>query len=258
MLNNMDLNRLNSLTKYPSIPTYHIMGDKNRLTNDINPAPKDKQLFLTEKVDGTNVRIVVLPDGNWLIGSREEFLLIKGGNPIGTDSPNILDAIRSFAEETIIAPVIENQIVVLFFELFGGRIGSFKSYTIHNTRSWRCFDILTIPNYDEILSHTREWISSWRQHGKGQFLANINPICNQYGIQTVPYLGKVNSLPTTHEETLEWLKENCPSSKVKLDNKASGNPEGVVVRTEDRSYIVKIRYQDINRAIQAKKGQYHA
>ena len=32
----------------------------------------DGEIILTEKVDGTNSRIVLLPDGNFVLGSTEE------------------------------------------------------------------------------------------------------------------------------------------------------------------------------------------
>ena len=73
----LDLRKLNSATKYPSIPTYHSLGERGRLLDQcIDLAEQD--LVATEKVDGTNSRIIILPDGMYLIGSREELLHAKG------------------------------------------------------------------------------------------------------------------------------------------------------------------------------------
>lgn len=52
---------------------------------------------LTEKVDGTNSRIIVLPDGSYLIGSREELLYARG-DLIGNPALGIVDALRDVAE----------------------------------------------------------------------------------------------------------------------------------------------------------------
>ncbi len=71
-LRSCDLNKLNSMTKYPSIPTYHALGDKGALLEQT--VSFDGEIILTEKIDGTNSRIVLLPDGNFVLGSREELL----------------------------------------------------------------------------------------------------------------------------------------------------------------------------------------
>ena len=52
-LKDMDLRKLNSITKYPSIPTYHKIGEKGVLEDEVVSFGSDK-IILTEKVDGTN------------------------------------------------------------------------------------------------------------------------------------------------------------------------------------------------------------
>ena len=65
----VDLRLLNSLTKYPSIPTYHTLDPRDGgLTDPATVFSGD--VIATEKVDGTNSRLVLLPDGSYLIGSR--------------------------------------------------------------------------------------------------------------------------------------------------------------------------------------------
>lgn len=70
---NMDLSALNSLTKYPSIPTYHDLDPANGSLLNTTVAYTGPVIG-TEKIDGTNSRIVSLPDGTYILGSREEFL----------------------------------------------------------------------------------------------------------------------------------------------------------------------------------------
>jgi ATP-dependent RNA circularization protein (DNA/RNA ligase family) len=53
------------MTKYPSIPTYHTLGDKGILLEET--ISFDSEVILTEKVDGTNSRIILLPDGTFVI-----------------------------------------------------------------------------------------------------------------------------------------------------------------------------------------------
>ncbi|MFI7515873.1 hypothetical protein ACIBVK_20520 [Micromonospora echinofusca] len=57
---------------------------------------------LTEKVDGTNARIVGLPGGAYLIGSREELLYARG-DLIGNPALGIVDALRDVAERLSVA-----------------------------------------------------------------------------------------------------------------------------------------------------------
>ena len=57
----VDLGRLNSITKYPSIPTYHPMGDRGELRD--GPLPFRGTVIATEKVDGTNSRVILLTSG---------------------------------------------------------------------------------------------------------------------------------------------------------------------------------------------------
>lgn len=49
--------------------------------------------------------------------------------------------------------------------------------------------------------------------------------------------------------SLAWLSETLLRTRVALAEAASGHPEGVVVRTEDRSVIAKIRYEDYKRTV---------
>src|SRR3954470_23466594 len=67
----VDLRTVNSVTKYPSIPTYHELDPRNGGLLD-TCVSFDGTVIGTEKVDGTNSRIILLPDGAWLLGSREE------------------------------------------------------------------------------------------------------------------------------------------------------------------------------------------
>jgi hypothetical protein len=58
----VDSSALNSLTKYPSIPTYHTLdaGNGGLLETSID---FEGRVIGTEKVHGTNSRIISLPGG---------------------------------------------------------------------------------------------------------------------------------------------------------------------------------------------------
>src|ERR1700735_5803566 len=79
----VDLGKLNSMTKYPSILTYHALGDKGVLQETVQ-VPFSGRIICTEKVDGTNTRLIFCPDGSALVGSREDLLWERRdmtGNP---------------------------------------------------------------------------------------------------------------------------------------------------------------------------------
>lgn len=59
---NVDLSKLNSATKYPSILTYHVIGAKGILQDDVlTYFPAATTLIGTEKIDGTNARMIFMP-----------------------------------------------------------------------------------------------------------------------------------------------------------------------------------------------------
>ena len=80
----MDIQKLNSATKYPSILSYHQHGQKGLLTENLNCTPTtgaQSLLGCTEKLNGSNARIILFLDkGQWrfVIGSRETLLYTNG------------------------------------------------------------------------------------------------------------------------------------------------------------------------------------
>jgi hypothetical protein len=69
-----ELRKLNSATQYPSILTYHVLGQRGRLTEARTADFRDEartDVIVTEKIDGTNARIILPPRGagSALVGS---------------------------------------------------------------------------------------------------------------------------------------------------------------------------------------------
>ncbi|WP_197999772.1 RNA ligase family protein [Gimesia chilikensis] len=125
----LDLTKLNSATKYPSIPTYHALGERGALlaeTVDFNGEP----LIATEKVDGTNSRIILMPNGCYLIGSREELLHARG-DLIHNPALGIVETLKPTADrivETVSTPA--DVITVVYLETYGGKTtAAAKQYT---------------------------------------------------------------------------------------------------------------------------------
>ncbi|MEM8533087.1 MAG: RNA ligase family protein [Chloroflexota bacterium] len=211
----------------------------------------------TEKVDGTNARIIFLPDGNFILGSREELLFAKG-DLIGNPALGIVDALKDKAEAMGLS-IVEHEIVTFYCEVYGGKVtAASKQYTGERKVGFRLFDIGRIEHYDAILRQGPEQISSWREHG-GQSFVNEETLvasAKEHGFEQTPRIVQISAtqLPTGIEETLQFLSTAIATSQCVLDGSAGGEPEGLVIRTADRSQIAKLRFQDYRRTLKRRKS----
>ena len=100
-------------------------------------------------------------------------------------------------------------------------------------------------------------IAHWRDNGGQPYVDadQIVKIAEEIGFQTVPALfdADASELPTDLAETYRFLLK-FESSHCKLDEDANGVPEGVVVRSSDRSRIAKIRREDYERTLKCRKN----
>ena len=111
-------------------------------------------------------------------------------------------------------------------------------------------------NFDEMFALPADKIAHWRDNG-GQLYVDTDAIVRlaaEIGFQTVPPLFDANasSLPTDLEGTYQFLL-GFKTSLCKLDDEANGIPEGVVVRSPDRSRIAKLRREDYERTLKRRK-----
>ena len=274
-----DLAALNSATKYPSIPTYHTLDPKNGGLLETAVGFGGGEVILTEKVDGTNGRIVVLPDGDYVIGSREELLYARGDR-VGNPALGIVDALKPLAErlaEGLPGRQPEGyaggdghgerpgdgsadgiggaRIRVYFLEVYGHKIGgAAKQYTAQGRVGHRLFDLAVLT--PEVLDQDQARISAWREGGGQQFCTEdaLQRAAAADGIALTPRLGVLppGALPTSVEATHAWLAATLPGTHVALDESAGGSPEGIVLRTPDRATIAKARFQDYARTLRRR------
>ncbi len=242
-----DLRKLNSATKYPSIPTYHAMGERGLLLDE-HISFGGQEFLATEKVDGTNSRIILMPDGCYLIGSREELLHAKG-DLIHNPALGIVDAIKDVAERIqSVFSTPDGIITTVHLETYGGKTTSnAKQYTSRREFGYRMFDLSEVAVGDT--KGELEQISRWREAG-GQHFADEDRLFDfvtTAALELTPRITPDAELPTPIEATYKWLKRQIPRTLVALDEEAGGRPEGLVVRTRDRSTIAKIRLEDYGR-----------
>lgn len=258
----IDMGRLNSATKYPSIPTYHELGNRGGLTETVQvPFDDADELVITEKINGANVRIILFPDGAYVIGCRKELLYARG-DLLYHPEQGIVDGVRELADQFAKTQLhFPDHVLVLYGEVHGGNIGKgAKQYTGHQSVGFRLFDLIRFEKNelaDLVFAHDREEIARWRKHG-GQPFVDVGALegyASILQVDTVPRLEDVPPLPGALGATLEWLNAMLPDRRTQaaLDDDAGGRAEGVVVRTKDRSKIAKMRFDSYERTMHAKK-----
>lgn len=249
-----DLGALNSMTKYPSIPTYHALDPKNGSLVDGETVAFDGPVLGTEKVDGTNARVISLPDGTFLLGSREELLYAKG-DLIGNPAQGIVAALRDVA--SALAPVPGDVVRVHFLEVYGGKVtAASKQYTGSKSVGFRLFDVVEVPGYRAVLAMDPQRIAAWRDGGGQPYLDEdaLTAAAERDGFELTPRLFELpaTELPTDLVKMRAFLGEHLPETLSALDEDAGGEPEGIVLRTKDRAVIAKARYQDYDRTLRRR------
>jgi hypothetical protein len=256
-LRDIDLRKLNSITKYPSIPTYHVMDDRGRLAEE-RQVVFDGEVYLSEKVDGTNSRIILSPDGDYIVGSREELLHARGDR-IWNPSMGIVDAVRPIAGHAI-ADREAQAVLVFFMETYGGNVGgNAKQYTGSKAVAVRLFDVAVIEGDElaELCSKPTEQIAAWRDGGGQSFVASdtVPEWAEALGIEPAPRLGTVDAaeVPASVADTAAWLASKLDRTRCALDDGAGGAPEGVIIRSLTRDRIAKLRFEDYRRTMKGSR-----
>lgn len=243
--------KINTLTKYPSILTLHQLGEKGRLTNDFTTDLTNESLFATEKIDGTNVRVICLGD-DYLLGSRE-FLLHHSGDLFFDPAQTIVESLRALN----FTPPKTNCLTVFYGELFGGKITANSKQYGTDAVGFRVFDVATFEDLN-ILERDIEDISIWREHNSpnglvyGQNFLTYEQIKEQF-----PELNLVPEIvfeleDMSHQSVLNALRAYIATTNVALTNSALLKPEGVILRNSSRTKIVKVRYEDYERTLKQK------
>lgn len=245
------LRKLDSATKYPPIPTYHHIQGRGILT--------DPHIAFTgtitaqEKVDGTNCRILMLPDAMtsagapaWLIGSRD-ILLAARGDLIPNPALGIVDALAPIADTL---PALPYSILTFYFELYGDKqTNAWRNYG-DGTPTVRVYDAtLTDP---AILNRDLPRIAAWRDNGGQQFLttAELANLASNSRLTPVPHLFQIPAadLPTTIDGMRAFMAPYA-TTRAATHTGAPGASEGIILRTHDRHVIAKARYCDYDRTL---------
>ena len=249
-LRTLDLRKLNSATKYPSILTYHALGEKGRLREDLQVSFAGTEVIVTEKLDGTNTRIVVLDDGSYVIGSREELLHARG-DIVHNPAMGIVAAVRAIADRVADALAGRGHAVTFYGEVYGGKTTGSKAYG--TSVGFRLFDVVKTSERElaAVLEKSPEDIAHLRDGGGQAFVSEseLAEHAKLAGIEITPRITS-SAPPASVRDVHAWLKSALPSDTLApLDGDRKGRPEGVVLRTADRRAIAKIRFDDYERTL---------
>lgn len=248
---------------YPSILTMHKISDSGRtLLPDITTKlDGGEALFATEKIDGCNVRIIFYR-GEFIIGSRDTFLHY-GGDLFYPSDYDIVDNICDLVPLPEIAMSLRdkgpNELFVVYGELFGGTsLPKGKNYG-RKAHGFRVFDLCVFHEgmMRDILGKDIAQVSIWREGKRddGMYygqpfmsLLTVGAFCDEFGLQQAPMV-PFHMNGTDFIEVLSAMKQALPETLVAVSDDAIKHPEGIVVRTNDRSRIFKLRFEEYERTL---------
>jgi hypothetical protein len=240
--------KINTFTKYPSILTLHQLGEKGRLKNDLTTPIQGEKMYATEKIDGTNARIICF-GSEYLFGARE-FILHHSDDLYFDNAQGIVDGLK---ELNIKVPQSE-RFTVIYGEFYGGKTSANSKWYGQDKNGFRVFDI-AVYNDLSILDSSQQEISKWRERETengivyGQNFLSRSEMESQFSEFELVPLVEFELGDMSHKVVLDNLKKFIPITNVALSENALKKSEGVVLRNESRSKIVKVRFEDYERTL---------
>ena len=244
--------KINTLTKYPSILTLHKLNEKGRLTRGFTTNIEKEKMYASEKIDGTNVRIILYKD-EYLIGGRE-FILYHSQDLYFDKSQDIVEGIKKLVN----FPKHTKPFVVVYGEFFGGKTSSNSKQYGKDKNGFRVFDIAIFKDLS-ILELPQHEISKWREKETENGIAygqNFVPKKDlEFILKEIEF--EADIVPSIEFETgdmsIETIRENLrkflPKTNVALSEQAQGQAEGIVLSNEKRTKVVKLRFEDYEKVI---------
>ena len=186
---------------YPKIETLFKRDENFKVTNEIRLPEFEniKNWLITEKIDGTNIRIIYTPDDE---------LLIRGKTDKASIPTFLLEELQNIFTVEKVKAILDNPIekgLCLYGEGYGARIQK-GGGNYNKGNSFRLFDV---------------WIDGcWLEWD------SVEEIAKQLGIKTVPVIAK-----TGLEEAIYMVECGNLFSLVSfLEGEAGHKAEGIVAR----------------------------
>lgn len=198
--------------KYPSIETIYVRDHSTNILQfgDIRLPEIEcvKEWTLSEKIDGTNIRVIITAQGIDIRGRTDKAQLPPG------------------LEDAILSAIPSHDKLLDFFREYGGRVdeegwsvtfygegygaGIQKGGSYSDTKSFRVFDLMLGEN---------TWVDD----------DEMRRVAQNLGMITAPFLGYHSHLPQTEEELTALMPTG--SIVAQVDSGREGvPPEGVVAK----------------------------
>lgn len=201
--------------EYPKIETYFNRDPKTFKVTDEVRCPEFKLIdkwMLTEKVDGTNIRIKIF------LGEVSGINVVFSGR---TDRAQIPKHLLKYLEETFtskkMSSVFPNMTlsdsITLFGEGYGAKIQKGGNYRPDSV-SFRLFDVF-------VRDHKNPLGGWWLER------LNMQDIARQLGIKPVKVIGLFNT-----KDAIEYCQKSPLSFVAWEDSKQDYGMEGIIARTE--------------------------
>lgn len=270
----IDFTKLDSMTKYPSMPNYHSMENQKMLKVPVEIAVDfiGESVFLFEKIDGMNMRLIFGFDGMVYLGTRDRLVF----GPVHytklcdcyMHNYNVeifkllilphLESIYQFMRNVKIIMQTGPSFIVMYFELYGSEIGDqSKNYSTDTSKkAIALLDIAWVEDEPKVLAMKLESLRSWRDRGGQTYLGiyNVYRMAEQIGLSCPPQLTKepmANFRIDSIHDAFNLIKAWSGLTRVNLDGK-EGKSEGIIVRNEDRTKIAKLRIDEYRYTIQKR------
>ena len=224
----MDLEELNTFTKYAKFSSPFVKDAKFKNTTELNQSLPNGNWILTEKIDGTNIRIIITkPDekGNRdvLIGSRQLILNEndKGSKPFFNCLSEVnLNKIKEYFEDI-------DSTIVIYGEGYGAGIQRGGMYS--PKKNFRVFDIRIGKAYQDF--------------------AFVEKVCIDNKLNIVPIFGNTDVI------SYDGCVTDLINFNTTLINEGDGGkPEGLVYKFEPvllnkygERLIFKVKFKDFNK-----------
>jgi hypothetical protein len=192
---------------YPKIETLYNRNEEFKVTNEFR-CPEFalvKSWLFTEKIDGTNVRVVLFPDG---------LVEYRGRTDYAQMHPNLIASLNSLLPATKLQTTFEPEdgawpLSILYGEGYGPKIQKGGRY--RDDISYRLFDV-----------RVGDWWLNW---------TSVEEIAAALEISTVPVIGLFTDfLPTCRDELADLF--TVGSVVAQQEKNAVIEAEGIVARTD--------------------------
>ena len=259
------VDRLESVTRWPSIPNLHTFHWK---TGEVEPnihLRKGVQYTVSEKIDGTNIRIGILSDRTWFLGTRNRIIAMSECG-ITDDANGAISWFKKVAPLQII-PGLQNfslrsnlAAIVIYGELYGGNIQRGRKIYGGDDVDFRIFAMKSFPGLNRLMVLPPENTASLREGwalGETEFKPFTRMAHTPFS--SVPLIKTVDAgdIPLTPRGTYEWLKDILgEETHAPLGEGGNRRPEGVVLYRigEIGPQVFKVRLEDYEKILR-KRGK---